>query len=341
MSVSKISEKENIMLFMRGEHPHWVPRFGMGPDPYSHHTPSTAFMGPSFLRERRTPEGGFDIFGVEYTVSAETSGAPIPLSDKFLLDDITKWRDIIKVPDISHINWEQMAKKDLAHVDRENTAVMAAIHVGFFQQLMAFMGFSNGLCAMFEEPEEVHALFRYMADFYVEVAEKTIEYYKPDIFDLTDDTATALNPFFSTEMYRELVKPYHYAQTKPAVDRGLPVVIHNCGRCEDSIEDWFDLGVTAWNPAQVMNDLDGIKKKHGRKLGLIGCWDSAGPVNWPTATEELIREEVRAVIDRFAPDGGFCFWGSTYGPIGDEFTENRKRWITEEYESYGRTFYDK
>ena len=340
--MKKISEKENFMLFMRGEHPHWVPRFGFGPpDSFSKYPPAVAGIGPSFLREGRTPEGGHDIFGVEYAVSEETSGASIPVPNQFMLDDITKWRDIIRVPDISHIDWEQLAKKDLANVNRDTTAVMATIHVGFFQQLMAFMGFSNGLCAMYEEPEEVCALFQYMADFYAEVSEKTVEYYKPDLFDLTDDTATAINPFFSTEMYRELVKPYHHMQTKPAVERGLPVTVHNCGRCEDLIEDWFDLGVTAWNPAQVMNDLDGIKKKYGRRLGLIGCWDSAGPVNWPTATEEFIRGQVRATIDRFAPGGGFCFWGSTYGPIGDEFTENRKRWLTEEYESYGRSFYEK
>ena len=30
---------------------------------------------------------------------------------------------------------------------------------------MAFMGFTEGLCAMAEEPEEVYALFDYMCDF--------------------------------------------------------------------------------------------------------------------------------------------------------------------------------
>ena len=336
-----ITEKENMMMFMRGEQPAWVPRYTLLPDPYSKHAPSMMAVTPGFMNERKTPEGGFDIWGVEFITAEGTSNAPIPVPNQFILKDITKWRDVVKAPDISGIDWEKMAIDDLAHVNREETAVMQRTHFGYFQQLMAFMGFSEGLCAMFEEPDEVRALYDYMCEFYVEVTKKCLEFYKPDFVELTDDTATAKNPFISVNMSRELVKPYHMAQIQPVIDAGLPVMMHNCGRCEDFIEDWFDCGVVAWNPAQVMNDLDGIKKKYGNRLGLCGCWDTSGPVGWPYATEEMVRQAVRDTIDRFAPGGGFCFYGSTYGPIGDKETEDKKRWLTEEYESYGRTFYDK
>ncbi|MDR0904714.1 MAG: veratrol--corrinoid protein metyltransferase [Oscillospiraceae bacterium] len=339
--MTKLTEKENFMMFMRGEHPEWIPRYAIAPDPYATHPQSVIAAGPGFMRARRTPEGGFDIWGVPMTVTPDTGGAALPTPGVFILDDITKWRDVIKAPSLDGIDWEQLAKKDTAHINREVSAMQGNVHMGYFQSLMAFMGFTEGLCAIYEEPEEVAALFEYMSDFYLAVTEKLIEFYKPDIFDITDDTATALNPFISPQVYRDLIKPFYLKQVKPALDAGLPVTMHNCGRCEDSIEDWFDLGVTVWNPAQRMNDLDGIKKKYGRKLGLIGCWDSEGPVGWPGATEEFIRSEVRATIDRFAPDGGFAFWGSTYGPADDAFTQNRKRWITEEYESYGRTFYNR
>ena len=335
-----ITGKENMMMYMRGEHPAWVPRYLVMPDPYSQLAPSMQAVSPAFMNEHRTPQGGRDIWGVDFVSTEETGGAVLPVPNHFILDDITKWRDIVKAPDLSGIDWEAMAKKDLEKIDREVTAVVQYVHVGYFQQLMAFMGFSEGLCAMYEEPEEVLALFEYMCDFYTEMTKKCLEYYKPDIFELSDDTATAINPFISVDMFRQLVKPSHVRQAQPVIDAGLPIMMHNCGRCEDFIEDWFDYGVTALNPAQVVNDLDGIKKKYGNKLGLCGCWDSSGPVNWPDATEELVRQAVRDTIDRFAPGGGFCFWGSTYGPVGDSATENRKRWITEEYESYGRAFYE-
>jgi hypothetical protein len=255
---------------------------------------------------------------------------------KFILTDIRKWRDVIKTPDISGIDWEATAKKDIEalKIDRNETALVLGIHVGYFQNLMNFMGFTEGLCAMSEEPDEVLALYDYMADFYDEVARKAVEYYKPDILTLTDDTATAQHPFISAPMFQRLVKPYHARQAKPGIDRGIPIMMHNCGRCEDFIEDWIDYGVSSWNPAQVMNDLDGIKKKYGNKMVLMGCWDSSGPAGWPDAPEQLVRQAVRDVIDRFASGGGFIFLGSVYGPIGDKATEDKRRWMTSEYEAY-------
>lgn len=339
--MKQISDKENLMMFMRGEHPLWVPRYYILNNPYTKHPNAALMCSPSFLDARRTREGGFDIWGVEFVTTAETGWMAMPKPNQFILDDIRKWRDVVKAPDISGLDWEEMAKKDLKPINRETTAVVGSLNFGYFQQLMAFMGFSEGLCAMYEEPEEVKALLDYISDFFLEVAKKTIHYYKPDIMALTDDTATALNPFISVGMYRELIKPYHLKQCKPAIDAGIPVMMHNCGRCEDFIDDWFDLGVTAWNPAQVMNDLDGIKKKYGNKLGLCGCWDSSGKANWDDATEEYVRQTVRDTIDRFASGGGFCFWGSIYGPPDSVVLQNRKRWITEEYDSYGRNFYNK
>ena len=129
------------------------------------HAPATAWIGPGFLNARKTPMGGFDVWGVEYVATKETGYMSLPKPGRFILDDICRWRDIIKAPDISHIDWETMAKKDLAQVDRTQTSVTATIHVGYFQQLMNLMGFTEGLCAMLEEPEEVMALFEYMNQF--------------------------------------------------------------------------------------------------------------------------------------------------------------------------------
>ena len=333
-----LTEKQNYLMTLAGEVPEWVPR-NLYASPG--HAPATAWMAPGFLNEKRTPEGGFDIWGVEYVTTKETGYMALPKPGQFILDDIRKWRDVIKAPDISHIDWERMAKKDLERVDREQTAVSAAIHVGYFQQLMNFMGFTEGLCAMIEEPDEVMELFEYMNKFYMEVSAKAMEYYKPDVWCITDDTATATNPFISVEMYREMVKPFHTREASFAKNIGMPIDMHDCGRCEDFIEDWLDFGVTCWNPAQVMNDLKGIKEKYGNRLVLEGCWDSQGPVGWPDATEEMIREQVRQCIDTFAPGGGFVFWGSLYGAPDDEEFLKRSRWITEEYDAYGRTFYQK
>ena len=284
-----MTERENLLMVYRGEIPEWLPRYSLAPAmPGSGRFPASAPVGPSVLGHKHVNGKDVDIWGVEYTPTESTGGMALPTPGKFILTDITKWRDVIKAPDLSGVDWERMAAEDLKYVNREESVVELMTHVGYFQHLMEFMGFSEGLTAMYEEPEEVIALFEYMADFYDDCYRKAAEYYKPDVLSIVDDTATANNPFFSLDMYRELVKPYHAR-----------------------------LG----------------------KITLVGCWDSSGPPAWPGATEELVRSEVRRCIDTFAPNGNFVFWGSIYGPENDPDRLNKTRWLAEEYESYGRSWY--
>lgn len=345
--MARLSEKENFMRVINGETPEWVPRYTMGPDPYAKKPPpSTGVMSSVIPRVPTEGRGFIDIFGVEFVATKETGWMSLPKPGKFVMDDISKWRDIVKLPDLTGIDWDAVCKKDVGNMpaDPNDAAVMYSGvggmgGGGFFMPLMNMMGFTNGLMTIFEEPELVHEMFDYMADWYCYGIENTIDRLPVDVFMVSDDTATATNPFISPEMYREMIKPYVARTAKYAVDRGIPVMMHNCGRCEDSIDDWRDFGVTSWNPAQIVNDLDGIKKKYGNSLVLIGCWDSTGPVGWPHATEDFVRQTVRDTIDRYAAGGGFMFWGSVYGPEGDEETENKRRWITEEYEAYRETPY--
>jgi len=341
-----LTEKENYLRVLRGEWPEWIPRMGFASPG---RPPTSAFFMPSYssmlgggpvLDSAGNAIGYKDMWGVEYVSTKETSNASLPVPDKFILEDITKWRDIVKIPEVPDVDWEAMAKKDLENVDRENSAVSGG-QSGYFLPLMNMMGFSNGLMAMYEEPDEVLALFDAMHEFYEAINKKIFYYYKPDTTGIGDDIATAGNLFVSPEIYRSLVKPYHAADAKLGLENDMPVSLHCCGKCDEIVEDWVEMGVTAWNPAQVMNDLLSIKAKYGRGLALTGCFDSHGPANWPHAPEEAVRQAVRDCIDTYAPGGGFIFWGSTYGDLEDPDTENKARWITEEYDSYGRTFYER
>ena len=333
-----LTEKENLLKVLHGEVPEWVPRYAI---PSPGHAPAMARVTPGFMNERRNAQGGFDIWGVEFVVTKETGYMPMPKPGTILLEDITKWRDVIKAPDISNIDWEMMAKKDLEKIDRSQTAVAFGLHNGYFIHLMNFMGFAEGLTAFVDEPDEVMALFEYMNNFYMEVSRKFFEYYKPDYWILSDDIATANSPFISLNTYREFLKPFYEKEASIPNSVGMPIDMHCCGKCEMFIDDWMSFGVNCWQPAQVMNDLVGIKKKYGNKLVLEGCWDSSGPVGWAGAPEELVKQSVREVIDTFAPGGGFVFWASSYGAPDDQDFLNKKRWITEEYDRYGRTFYQK
>jgi hypothetical protein len=326
-----MTEKENLMRVIRGEDPEWVPR-----SIYSMHV-----MIPSFLRRKVRENDEIDILGVEYVPTDSTGGEAMVKPGFVLLEDISDWREVVKLPDPNSVDWAEMAKKDLVEVDRDKVAVQLETHIGYFINLMNIMGFENGLIAMATEPAEVKNFLEYMAEFFEECTRKGLEHYKPDLYRITDDICSAQGPFMSLNMYRDLIKPLQKRLADICAEYGVPVEMHCCGKAEMFLDDWVEIGVISWNPAQTMNDLPAIKAKHGKSLVLNGCWDSQGPVSWPGATEETVKSEVRKCIDAYAPGGGFIFGGLVYADKDDRDMQNKQRWINEEYDSYGRPFYKK
>ncbi len=325
-----MTEKENWKRMHKGEMPEFLPRYDIG----GWNAFCSALMG------KRNPDGsGVDMYGVEQVPTAEKDGTAVPKPGAYILDDIRKWRDVIKVPDLSNIDWEAQAKKDLAMKDTENNPVMISCAVSWFLNLMEFMGFTEGMCAMAEEPEEVYALFDYLNQFSLEVMRKMIKYYKPDGFSMWDDNATALNPFVSKQMFRDLIKPFMKQHCDIALENGLYIQVHDCGRCEDFIDDWIEIGITAWDPAQIMNDLQGIRKKYGRKLIICGGWDYSGPVSWLDTDDQVLKDALKEYVDTFAPGGGFAFMASVMGAIGDENAKRKMKIIDDFYLSYARDYY--
>ncbi len=337
--MTHLTEKENFMRLINGKDPEWLPVFSFG---YSaDRIVPTMKIGPELLYDQYYHPGIWkDLWGVPYESSASAGNQKLPQPNVFILEDIRRWRDVIKAPEIKDIDWETMARRDLerAKIDQTQTATLFKVHIGYFQTLMSFMGFSEGMCAMYEEPDEVKELMQYLSDFYVSVAEACIDYYHPDMLCITDDVATWANPFISIEMYRDMIKPYHKTLAEVGLKRGLPIEMHCCGRCEDMIDDWMEFGVKAWDPAQVSNDLTAVQKKYGKDLVVIGGVD-VRELLAPDIDEEQIRSFIRKTIDTYTQYGSYAFYCSLLAAVGDDVTARKNRWITDEAVKYGHSIF--
>ncbi len=336
--------KQQYLDMAKGILPDRLLQFCYGPNPYSKFPLTVMNQMPGVLAHRPVEGGLLDIWGVKYITNRETGFSPIPEPNNFILKDISEWRDVIKAPDLTGFDWKAMAEKDLANVEamginREETAFGLMLHLGYFQLIMSFMGFEEGLCALFEEPEEVKALVDYMSDFYCTVLENTIDLYKPDILQLTDDLATWKSPFMSLSQYRELFRPAYERLIAYAKERGILVANHCCGACEMFIDDWLEMGVTYWDPAQNCNDLVAIEKKYGDKLVICGGFDMAGELVDPSCTEEKFKQFARDTIDRYTKYGMYCLDGWLFCDPDDAALNARNKWLTEVCEEYGLDAY--
>jgi hypothetical protein len=342
--MAKLTPKENYLRLGRGEIPEYVPAFM----PYKDHGPTVAHGGAFIMGigqgELKTgweqPHGEWDdIWGAHY-IWEQIMNAGLPKPGAFILDDITKWETVVKKPDVSGYDFAAAAQEELAKVDRTQMAFACDLGYQPFQQLVAFMGFTETLCALFEEPQAVKDLLDYMADFYVEVGTKILDHWKPDIVTMADDTAAKANPFFSVEMYKDIFKPVYDKITKPARERGVLVDFHNCGHCEAFVDDMVDFGVNYWNPCESTNDLSAIQARHGNKIVLMGGWDYNITLE---DSEETVRGYVRQYLDRYAKNGGFiasAFAGNFMaGPEEMAKWMTINGWLQDELYAYGEAIY--
>ena len=316
-----ITLKENLMLLLTGQMPEYVPRYRL-----------LWGVRPEFLRGEREPDGsGVDLFGVEF-VNVPGTG-PIQKPGFSLFDDITKWRDYVKIPDLSHVDWAAMAKPVVDGWDPSLPRSIGST-MGFFQAIYNFMGMTDTLISVAEEPEEVKALMEYLTDFYIDLLKKMIVHYKPDYITMGDDIAHARAPFVSLAMFRDLFKPSWKRYIDVAHDAGLPLVLHDCGNNDLFVDDFVELGVNAWEPAEESNDILGIKARHDKKIALMGAFRANGLVAYSATTEAEVRAEVRRVIETYAPGGGYAFCGIVTGAADDPVVNERNAWIADEYQKF-------
>lgn len=324
-----LTERENLYRMYRGEMPAFLPQGGF-----------RDFKCSRFVDVKK-PGYHVDEFGVEYIGKEGVfGGTPLPMPGKYVLHDIRRWRDVIRAPDLSDVDWAALAARDLKEIDTQRCGI--EFYWGkIFQRICDFMGFEEGLCAIMEEPEEVYALFDYLCSFYERVLKEVLYHYRPDAVCIPDDTATARAPFLSKDCFRRLVLPFYRRIAELVHNSGVFLEKHDCGRCEDFIDDWVEeLGVVAWNPAQPSNDLVGIKKKYGRRLIISGGWDSQGPESFAETDDSVMLEALHRYVDTLAPGGGFLFSAYVSGEMDDPNVKRKFGLIQRFYNEYAKGWYD-
>jgi len=341
--MAALSEKENLLLVYKGEEPEWVP--------IAERCEDVAF-GPAALIggfgvERKAGDRYTDLFGITYEVSDPRIG-PMPAPDlPPVITDITKWREQFppeKWPSLDGIDWIATAAADTAHWDRENKyskAMFGGTGAGSnFVFAATVLGHQGAMTAMLEEPEHFDDLMQEITNLQLKVVHIFGKYYKPLSITMCDDCAYNQGTFMSPATYRDRIKPFHKQLVDAIIAEGCTPEIHCCGKAQGIVDDFVDIGLRAWDPAQYFNDLEAIKARHGNGLIIHGAWDSNGAAALLGASEDVVRGAVRSSIDRCAPGGGYVF--TTSGMTEQWYVgEEHMGWIYDEADKYGKAFYKK
>lgn len=282
--------------------------------------------------------GGFDGFGCKWLPSESALGQGVPAAGHVVLEHVEDWEKVVRFPDLDDFDWEGQASAQLKNYDASKQILEYSMWNGPFLRLAHLMGFENGLCAMYEEPEACAALLSAIADYKIRVLERAAQYFKPESVCTFDDVATELSTFMSPDKYRELIKPAHKKINEAIRAMGLIANTHVCGKCEAIVPDLVEEGSSAWEICQPENDLLSLQQQLGHKLAFIGGYDMKGPFAYMDLPEEDLRQSVRDTIDRYGPGGNYAMMGMILYSDRDRFLKTMAI-MSDETIKYGTNYY--
>lgn len=229
------------------------------------------------------------------------------------------------------IPWE-MLRQNYDKWRTEGRWIRAVFWFGFDVTHSWMMGTENTLVAMMEEPELVEDMF----DTYLSRCETLFSrvwdagYHFDEIF-WYDDMGYKGTTFFSPNMYRSMLQPYHKRAVDWAHNRGIYAQLHSCGDVMTLLPDIVATGVDALNPLEVKAGMDAfkIKKEYGDRLVLHG---GINAVLWND--KDAILEEIDRKVPVLKENGGFIF-SSDHSIPNSVSLENMKA-IVEEVKRVGR-----
>ena len=186
---------------------------------------------------------------------------------------------------------------------------------GRFMQLVVWFGFDvvhshmvgteNVLIGMYDDPDWITDMFDTYLTTSLDLCQKILDAgYEFDGIFWYDDMGYKNSTFFSTEMYQELLKPFHKRAVDWAHERGMVTELHSCGYIEPFLPDLVEIGVEMLNPLEVKAGMDPsrLKRLYGDKLAFHGginaqIWDKP----------ELVRAEMERIIPVMKEGGGYVF----------------------------------
>jgi len=170
--------------------------------------------------------------------------------------------------------------------------------VGIFPTLLS-MGVEAFSIALYENRSLVETVLdRYCA--WAEALAERVCALGFDVFVTTDDMAFNTAPYFSPEVFRDLVLP-HYRRVAKVIS--LPWIIHSDGNLMPFLDDLLDLRIAGLHPIEKgAMDIRAMKKRYGKRICLLGNVD----LNLlGMGTEAEVDAEVRDLIRDVGPGGGY------------------------------------
>jgi len=218
---------------------------------------------------------------------------PVHDDEHRLLQDITKWREVVKEPEINFPDEAWAAAVAHANsVDRNEKYVAPFAAPGLFEMTHHMMGMEDAMMNLYEEPELMHELIDFLAEFELKKAKIFIEKLHPNALFHHDDWGGQISTFMSPDMFREFFLAPYKKIYKFWKDNGVELIVHHSDSFGATlVPDMIDMGIDIWQGVMTSNNTPELIKQYGGKIAFMGDIDS-GPLDHQNWDSKVIAEHV-------------------------------------------------
>lgn len=251
----------------------------------------------------------------EYTISTTLWGVTLKNWNKanstpefmdFTMVDRESWADAKArmTPSSDRVDWEYL-KSNYRQWKEQGRWIQGNLWFGFDVTHSWMVGTERLLMALMDDPEWCMEMFSHQLDTHLALLDQVWDAgYHFDSIYWPDDMGYKGTQFFSVDMYREILKPYHRRAIDWAHAKGIKAHLHSCGDVNPLVPELLDIGLDALNPLEVKAGMDPVhlKEVYGAQLVLHG---GINAVLWDHP--EQIRAEMERVLPLVKENGGYIF----------------------------------
>ena len=217
--------------------------------------------------------------------------------------------------------------------------VVIACHFNLIERLHMLHGFEQTLADFHLEPAKIEKLLDTILEFKLEMFDELHRRFGDRVDGLfcTDDWGTQRGTYMSSKMFEDFFVERYRKMVDAVHGHGWHFILHSCGRVNDYVPHFIDLGMDVLNMQQPR--AYGIEQFGDQFAGKI-CFLTTADIQatMPTGDHEKIRDEVRLLVERWStPQGGLIVFNyGCHGVIGataeatevmfDEFGKMMHHW---------------
>jgi hypothetical protein len=194
----------------------------------------------------------------------------------------------------------------LAISEKEEKWVQLNAQYCLFERIQQIRGFENTLIDMYTDREKFEELCDRLLEYQLGIVRQVAELGKGRIhsIDISDDWGTQEALLINPDMWREIFKPRYKILIDEMHSLGIYCDFHSCGKINDILEDFVELGVDMVNIHQPhLLGMDEVSEKYAGRIAFDVAVDIQEVL--PTGDKALIEQDAKDIISKWGtPAGG-------------------------------------